>query len=184
MTHPSTWSHMLYWSHRSFRRPNLSVCPAPGVPGGKHTNYLNMFQHLVIQFNFKLFLSPVVHQMLFSVSLLYLHWQLRVKEASLLLCPLWLVSPAVQHPGIKTNRAHMNILKMSEGVLWQRFSLKSSYHLMLGSKNSVAWDCAQTWERQAELMRQKQTVKIIFFEKQSVSASVIPKSIRLWPHTC
>lgn len=34
LTHPSTWSHMLYWSHKSFRRPNLSVCPAPGVPGG------------------------------------------------------------------------------------------------------------------------------------------------------
>lgn len=157
-------------------------CPR-GTWGKKHTIYLNKFQHLVIQFNFNLLLSPVVNQMLFSVNLLYLHWQLRVKEASLPRCPLWLVSPAVQHPGIKTNRVDMNILKLSEGVLWECFSFKSSYHLMLWSKNSVARDCAQAWKRQAKLMRQKQTVKIIFFEKQSVSASVIPMSIRLRPHT-
>lgn len=146
--------------------PTCLCVPPQGYLGETHTKYHNKFQHLVIQFNFKLFLSPVVNQMLFSVSLLYLHWQLRVKEASLPLCPLWLVSPAVQHPGIKTNRVHMNILKMSEGVLWQCFSFKSSYHLMLGSKNSVAWDCAQTRERQAELIRQKQTVKIIYLKSK------------------
>lgn len=34
-----------------------------------------------------------------------------------------------------------------------------SYHLVLGSKDGITWDCAQTRERQAKLMRQKLTLK-------------------------
>lgn len=32
------------------------------------------------------------------------------------------------------------------------------YHLVLGSKDGVAWNCAQTGEREAELMIQKSTL--------------------------
>lgn len=156
---------MLYWSHRSFRRPNLSVCPAPGVPGGKkaHTNDLNNSHQRLIYFEMKTIFTSynVSKYSVWSVIFLHLRWQSIAKEASQLLCPLWLVCPTVRRPDSDNNRIRvkMDIFKLSERVFWKCCPFRFSYHLVLGSKDGIAWDCAQAGERQAELMRQKLTLK-------------------------
>lgn len=169
---------MLYWSHKSLRRPNLSVCPAPGVPGGggihKHMQIASFQQQEKVSstanllWNQYYFQVPIMEQMfekctVWSVIFLHLRWQSKAKEASQLLCPLWLVCPTVRCPDrdkqiMSQNPFFWTVWK----CLLKVFSLQILLPFGVGTQRWYCMGLCTDWREAGRANETETDIKIIF----------------------